>query len=141
MNTSEDKIQIFRALPKLSPYLEFGKVAKAVELYAQDADTYRVQIIELDRGKSFEPHIHVSDHIIYCLDGNGKINIWNHEEENPIKVIKSSKKSYPFSRGDLAILPKNVIHAFEASEQEYLKEMIINIPGISLHDERRIVWV
>ena len=87
MNTSEDKIQIFRALPKLSPYLEFGKVAKAVELYAQDADTYRVQIIELDRGKSFEPHIHVSDHIIYCLDGNGKINT----DEN-CNFYTSSKK-------------------------------------------------
>jgi len=119
----------------------FGKVGKAIEVFSCENDSFRCQVIELPPGKSFDPHVHVSAHIIYVIEGSGRLNIWSSSAEgHQIRIDIESKKSYAVSKGDFFVIPKDVVHAMSASEGEKLKELIVNIPGIALHDHRRIVW-
>jgi quercetin dioxygenase-like cupin family protein len=128
-------------LDSLVPNNVFGKVANAMELFSGADDSFRCQIIELPPGKSFDPHFHVSVHIIYVIEGCGTLCTWNYEaNENEVKINQDSKKCVIVSKGDLFIIPKNVVHAMSASPDEKLKELIINLPGIALHDNRRIIW-
>jgi quercetin dioxygenase-like cupin family protein len=102
---------------------------------------FRLQMIELPAGKSFEPHVHVSIHLIYALAGSGSVAIWDSSlQGGKIHARSESKKDYHFSQGDLLVLPMNVVHAFSASRHENLKELIINLPGLELHDHDRIIW-
>jgi quercetin dioxygenase-like cupin family protein len=128
-------------LDALSPTDIFGKVGKAMEVFSGGDDRFRCQIIELPPGKSFDPHLHISVHIIYVIEGRGFLNTWNYEANGEeVMINQNSKKCYRVSKGDLFIIPKDVVHAMSASEDEKLKELIINIPGIALHDHRRIIW-
>ena len=130
-------------LDSIVPSEPFGRVAKAIEALdtTHASGQYRVQVIELPPNKSFEPHTHISEHVIYAIRGSGNVSIWGYDKkEGEIKVYMNSKKVYPFSKGDILIIPKDCPHAF-ASGDEGLKEVIINIPGIALHDHQRIVWI
>jgi quercetin dioxygenase-like cupin family protein len=141
-NMKQIKLQVVK-LNSLVPSEPFGKVAKAMEaLDTTHANgQYRVQIIELPPNTSFEPHTHISEHVIYAIEGSGNVSIWGYDKQGEnIKVYMDSKKVYAFSKGDILIIPKDCPHAF-ASSDEGLKEVIINIPGIALNDELRIVWM
>jgi quercetin dioxygenase-like cupin family protein len=128
-------------LNSLVPSDAFGKVAKAMEVYSGEDGAFRCQIIELPAGKSFDPHVHVSVHIIYVVEGSGRLDTWSFEADgHEIRIDRQSKKCYPVSKGDLFVIPREMVHAMSASKDEKLKELIINIPGIALHDHRRILW-
>ena len=136
------ELQIVK-LDSLIPSEPFGVVAKAMEaLDTTHANgQYRVQVIELPPNKSFEPHTHISEHVIYAIQGSGTVSIWGFDKKDEhIEIYRDSKKIYNFAKGDILIIPKDCPHAF-ASSSEGLKEVIINIPGIALHDHQRIVWI
>jgi quercetin dioxygenase-like cupin family protein len=136
------ELQIVK-LDSLTPSEPFGKVAKAMEALdtTHAKGQYRVQVIELPPNKSFEPHTHISEHVIYAIEGSGNVSIWGYDKKGDnVKVYTDTKKVYAFSKGDILIIPKDCPHAF-ASGDAGLKEVIINIPGIALHDDQRIVWI
>lgn len=93
---------------------------------------FRAQLIELEAGRRFEPHQHVSIHIILVLSGRGSLTLWTAGALEPTV--------YPVEAGDLFCIPRNARHAMAAAEDVPLRELIINIPGLALEDEERIVW-
>ncbi|MDO8428791.1 MAG: AraC family ligand binding domain-containing protein [Candidatus Diapherotrites archaeon] len=139
----EFKLEITK-LDLFTPNEPFGRVAKAIEVFDNstelDVKPFRLQVIELPPNKSFDPHVHVSEHIIYIIEGNGSVAIWGFDDsKKSIEVFKNSKTDYAVSKGDIFIIPKDCPHAF-SSGTIGLKELIINVPGIALSHVQRIVW-
>lgn len=131
-------------LAALIPVEPFGRVAKAMDVVdpKQITGDFRIQLIHLPAGQSFEPHLHVSEHIIIVLEGTGTVAAWDSVDRGgSVEVLTATKRVRIVSRGDMVFIPKDLVHQFAASVDEGLKEVIINVPGIDLHDERRIVWV
>lgn len=119
----------------------FGRVGKALEVYAGENNAFRCQVIELPPGKSFDPHLHISAHLIYVISGSGHLDIWSYSaDEQQVRISEQSKQRYHVSKGDFFVIPKDAVHAMSASENETLRELIINVPGVALNDQRRIVW-
>lgn len=121
----------------------FGDVARAAEVLNVDyiKKDWRVQLIELPPNTSFEPHYHVSEHIILPIKGSGYVAIWRADQNHDrIRAQRRSKQVYHAEVGQLVFIPQNTIHAFSSLE-DGLREIIINNPGLELHHHQRINWI
>lgn len=126
-------------LSKILPSEPFGGVALATEVLGIEGgvrEEFKGQVIELPPGARFSPHTHISAHIILVIHGRGSITIWDRHAPDQ----DDRGEVYPLEQGDLFCVPKGVRHAMAAAEDSSVRELIINIPGIPLHDHDRILW-